>query len=342
MYQGYSADSEAGVFMESSIQFRHGQRRCFIIAVALAAAAFVACSSSAAQTTTPAARAAVAVSTGADFPLTVTDSSNTQVVFYQAPKRIISYSPAATEVLFAVGAGSQVVAVDKFSNYPKDTDALPKVEYSKPAPEPAVALNPDLVIMATRQEGQVPQFRALGLTVLLLKEPANLAGVLDQIRLVGQVTGHAAEGEKLASGMQKRIDAVAAKVAALPAGPSPKVFYELTADGFTVGPNSFIGSLLQTAKLTNVADKTTGDFPQVSSEVVIAANPDIILLADGNADTGGTESPATVKARPGWGNLAAVKSGHVFLIDADIFSRPGPRVVDALEQIVKLCYPGLQ
>lgn len=323
-------------------QFRHGQRHWFILVVALAAAALVACGSSHAQTPTPGPKAAAAVSTGAAFPITVTDSSNTQVVFNQAPKRIISYSPAATEVLFAVGAGSQVVAVDKFSNYPKDTDALPKVEYSKPAPEPAVALNPDLVIMATRQEGQVPQFRALGLTVLLLKEPSNLGGVLDQIRLIGRVTGHAADGEQLASGMQKRIDAVAAKVAALPPGPSPKVFYELTADGFTVGPNSFIGSLLQTAKLTNVADKTMGDFPQVSSEVVIAANPDIILLADGNADTGGTQTPNTVKARPGWANLNAVKSGRVYVINADVFSRPGPRVVDALEQLVKLCYPGLQ
>lgn len=328
--------------MQSFTQFRHRVRRWFVlIGLALAGAALVACGGASARTATSVPKSLAAVAnTGAPFPLTVTDSNNTQVVFNQAPKRIISYSPAATEVLFAVGAGSQVVAVDKFSNYPKDTDALPKVEYSKPAPEPAVALMPDLVIMATRQEGQVPQFRALGLTVLLLKEPSNIAGVLDQIRLVGQVTGHAADGEKLATTMQQRIDAVKAKLATLPAGPSPKVFYELTPDGFTVGSDSFIGSLLQTAKLSNVAEKTTGDFPQLSSEVVISGNPDIILLADGNA--GGTESPATVKARPGWANLTAVKNGRVYIVDADTFSRPGPRFVDALEQLVRLCYPGLQ
>lgn len=330
--------------MKSSTQIgRRNGVRFSLIAFALAAAVLVACGVSKAPAATSGPKAAVAASTtNATFPITVTDSSNTQVVFNQAPKRIISYSPAATEVLFAVGAGSQVVAVDKFSNYPKDTDALPKVEYSKPAPEPAVALSPDLVIMATRQEGQVPQFRALGLTVMLLKEPSDLAGVLDQIRLIGRITGHASDGEQLAASMQQRIDAVKAKVATLPAGPSPKVFYELTADGFTVGPNSFIGSLLQTAKLTNVADKTSGDFPQVSAEVVIAANPDTILLADGNADTGGKESPATVKARPGWANLNAVKNDRVYVINADIFNRPGPRVVDGLEQLVKLCYPGLQ
>ncbi len=329
--------------MEFSQTRRGGHSSIILVVFALAAIVLMACGGGNNGTATATPKADVAATTtGAAFPLTVTDSSNTQVVFNQAPARIISYSPAATEVLYAVGAGSQVVAVDKFSNYPKATDALPKVEYSKPAPEPAVALTPDLVIMATRQEGQVPQFRALGLTVMLVKEPTTLAGVLDQVRLIGRVTGHAADGEKLAASMRQRIDAVAAKVATLPAGPSPKVFYELTADGFTVGSDSFIGSLLQTAKLTNVADKASGQFPQVSQEVVLAANPDIILLADGNADTGGTESPATVKARPGWANLNAVKNGHVYVIDADIFSRPGPRVVDGLEQLIKLCYPGLQ
>lgn len=311
------------------------------VLIALTSLALAACGSGAASSSTSSPKEAVAVATtGATFPLTVTDSTNTNVVFSKAPMRIISYSPAATEVLFAVGAGSQVVAVDKFSNYPKDTGALPKVEYSKPAPEPAVALNPDLVIMASQQEGQIPQFRALGLTVLLLKEPANLAGVLDQVRLVGRITGHASDGDQLAASMQQRIDAVAAKVAKLPAGPAPKAFYELTADGYTVGPASFIGSLLQTARLANVAEKTTGAFPQVSSEVVIAANPDIIFLADGMA--GGTESLATVKVRPGWANLNAVKNGRVYVVDSDVFSRPGPRIVDALEQLVKLSYPGLQ
>lgn len=273
----------------------------------------------------------------AAFPFTFTDSSGTAVTFTEAPKRIISYSPGATETLFAVGAGAQVVAVDKFANYPPEVASLPKLEYSKPAPEPAVALNPDLIIMASRQEGQVAQFRALGLRVVLLNEPADLPGIYDHVVAVGRITGHAEKGVALAADMRRRVDAASARLAKVDKG--PKIFFEVTADGYTAGPDSFIGSLLKLVKATNVAADAKTAFPQLSTEVIIAANPDVILLADGGANGG--QSLETVRARPAWGNIAAVKAGRVHVIDSDVFTRPGPRVADAVEQLVKLLYPDL-
>jgi iron complex transport system substrate-binding protein len=272
------------------------------------------------------------------FPLTFTDSGGTTVTFTEAPKRIISYSPGATEVLFAVGAGGQVVGVDKFSDYPPETNSRTRLEYSKPAPEPALALQPDLVIMASRQEGQVKQFRELGMRVLLLAEPADLAGVLEQIRSLGKLTGHPAEGEKLAGELDQRIRAVQARIASVSQG--PLVFFEVSADLYTAAPNTFVGALLTLTKARNIAQGATTQFPQLSAEVVISAGPAVILLADAG-ETGG-QSLDTVKSRPGWANIPAVKNSRVIAVDGNIFSRPGPRVVDALEQLVGILYPDLK
>lgn len=295
-------------------------------------------SPTAAASATPESSPSAEVSATPAFPVTITDSSSTTVTFTEAPKRIISYSPGATEVLFAVGAGGQVVGVDKFSDYPPETSTKTRLEYSKPAPEPAIALQSDLVIMATRQEGQVTQFRALGMTVLLLQEPADLAAVLDQVRTLGKVTGYAAEGERVAAALRQRIDAVQKRLAGVTDG--PLVFYEVSPELHTAGPETFIGSLLTTAKAKNVAQGATTAFPQLSAETIISSNPAVILLADGGG--GGGQSHETVRVRPGWAAIDAVTNGRVHVVDANLFNRPGPRVVDALEQLIDVLYPDLR
>lgn len=281
-------------------------------------------------TTAPAASAA--------FPLSVTDGSGKTVVIQKAPARIISYSPGATETLFAIGAGKTVVAVDQFSDYPAaEVSALPRVEYSRPAPEPAIALNPDLVIFATRQEPQLEGFRAVGLTVLYLKEPTDIKGVIESVRTLGKVTNHVEGADKLASDMEKRVAAVETRMRAVTTGPT--VFYEVTPDLRSVSPDSFIGGVLSLAKAQNIAAGATTAFPQISLETIIKANPEVILLGDAGASGG--QTLATVKARPGWSAISAVASGRVHELDANLFSRPGPRIVDALESLVKLLHPNL-
>ncbi len=274
----------------------------------------------------------------ATFPFTVTDSSGTMVSLSEQPKRIISYSPAVTESLFAVGAGSQLVAVDKFSDYPDGTKSLPKLEYSKPSPEPALGYAPDLVFMSARQEGQAPQFRGLGMKVILLKEPMDLAAVAEQVELLGKITGNVPAGTKAATDIRARMAKVVSRVAAI--GKGPKVFFELDPAGFTVAQGSFIGSMLAIVKAGNVAAGATSQFPQLSLEAIIAGDPDVILLADGG-DTGG-QTADMVRARPGWSGIAAVRAGRVYVVDGNTFSRPGPRVVEALEALVKQLYPDLK
>lgn len=269
------------------------------------------------------------------FPQTVTDSRGVRLDLAAPPRRIVSLSPGVTEMLFAVGAGAQVVATDRFSDYPTEAARTTKLDYSQPSAEAAVGLAPDLVIMTTRQESQVEQFRALRLPVLFMEEPRSLATVVESARLYGRITGHAAGGDRLAATLQARIDRVTAQ---LPPGDGPRVFYELSPELHTVAPESFIGSMLTLLRARNVAQGARTAFPQLSAETVIAADPQVILLADAGARSG-SQSAATVAARPGWGGIEAVRTRRIVELDADTVNRPGPRIVDGFEAIARALYP---
>ena len=270
---------------------------------------------------------------GGGFPRTVVDSSDRAVMIEAPPQRIISYSPAATEILFAIGAGSRVVAADKFSNYPAETSNLPKLEYSSPDPEAALAHEPDLVLFATRQREQVQQFRDLGMTLLFLEEAESIEGVFDSIILFGEFSGNDLQAESLVASMRERIEAVTQAIDDIEQG--PRVFYEITADLYTASPDTFIGSMLSLLKAQNVAAGAHSPFPQLSAEAVIEADPQLVLLSD--AAFG--ESLETVAARPGWGDISAVLHERVHAIDADIVDRPGPRIADGIEAVARLLYP---
>ena len=267
------------------------------------------------------------------FPLTVEDSAGTEVTLEAAPARIISYSPGATELLFAIGAGERVVAADEFSDFPPEAEELPNVAYSSPDPERALAFDPDLLIMATGQREQIEQFRSLGMTVLFLDSEQNIEGVFGTVALLGQVTGNAQQAADLVASMRARIAAVSTALEDVEEG--PLVFFELTADLYTVGTDTFVGELLTLAKARNIAEGAASSFPQLSAEAIIDAAPDVVLLAD--AEWG--ESLETVCARPGWDAIPACVDDRVHGVDGDLTSRPGPRIVDGLEPIARLLYP---
>ena len=271
--------------------------------------------------------------TVAAFPLTIGDSAGTMVTLEAAPERIISYSPGATEILFAIGAGDRVVATDEFSDFPAETEALPKLPYSSPDPERALVLEPDLLLMATQQREQVEQFRGLGMTVLFLDSAQDAGGVFGMIALLGEVTGNHQQAADLAASMIERIEAVTAALDNVEEG--PLVFFELTADLYTVGEDTFVGELLALAKARNIAAGAASSYPQLTAEAIIAAAPDVVLLADGEWG----ESYETVCARPGWGAIPACVDGRVHPVDGDLSGRPGPRIVEGLEQIARLLYP---
>ena len=210
---------------------------------------------------------------------------------------------------------------------------LPKVASSSPDPERALSLEPDLLLMATRQREQVEQFRSLGMTVLFLDSAQDIEGVFGMIALLGGVTGNAPQAADLAASMRARIEAVTAALEDVEEG--PLVFFELTADLYTVGTDTFVGELLTLAKARNIAAGAASSYPQLTAEAIIGAAPDVVLLAD--AEWG--ESLETVCARPGWDAIPACGDERVHGVDGDLSGRPGPRIVEGLEQIARLLYP---
>lgn len=326
--------------MESSLRrVRFVQTLNRVIAIAAAVLA-LACGGASGETTTalPAATATglTVTSSAAAFPRTVTDSSGTKVTLAAPAKRIVSLSPALTEVLFAIGAGDRVVASDRFSDYPEAAAKTPKLEYSAPSAEATLAFNPDLVVMTTRQKAEVPKFRALKLPVLYVEEAASLQGVLDNVALLGSLTGQDREALALVTSMRGRIDAVTSKVSSVSVG--PRVFLELSPDLYSAGPDSFIGGMLTLLKAQNAAKGASSAFPQLTAEAVITFNPEVVLLTDGGTDSGG-QSAGTVSARPGWGRVAAVESKRIHALNANLVNRPGPRIVEGFETIARLLYP---
>lgn len=309
---------------------RHRWRSAAAAAIALAALLVIACGGSKQGTPQP---AAPTVATTPAFPRELQDAAGGTVKLAVPARRIVSFSPGATEILYAIGAGDRVVAADQFSNYPAETKTLPKVDYSKPNPEQVIALQPDLVLFATRQQPQLDQFRGLNIPVLLLKEPDSLDGVYAHIALLGEATGTTERANIVVSGMRTRVQAVTAKVADVQQG--PMVFYEVSKDLYTAAPNTFIGALITLLKGRNVAQGATTAFPQLSAEAVIAAKPDVVLLSD--AQYG--ETPEQVAARPGWAEVPAVKTKRLYPVDADLLNRPGPRLADGIEQLAKALYP---
>jgi len=282
----------------------------------------------AATTTTPTATVAPT-----DFPRTVVDASQRTLALPAPPQRIISLSASATETLFAIGAGPRVVAVDLYSDVPEAARALTKIDFSRPSPEQVVALKPDLLLMTGRQRDQVQHFRDLGLPAVYVGDPGSLKGVLDHILLIARATGDDARGATLVRDMRAHIEAIERSVRDAPN--RPRVFYELTPALHTAGPASFIGSMLSTLRVENVAAGPT-PFLQLTSEALIARDPQVILLAEVGPSK---VTPSSVAARPGWGAVSAVRNGRVHHVDADRANRAGPRIVDALEEIARLCYP---
>jgi iron complex transport system substrate-binding protein len=257
------------------------------------------------------------------FPVTV-QAGNGQVTIAKRPEKIVSLSPTATENLFAIGAGSQVVAVDDQSTYPA---GAPKTTLSgfKPNAEAIVARQPDLVVLANDIGGIVAKLGKIGVPVLLEPAATKLDEAYDQIADLGAATGNAAKAREVATGMKRQLGEL---VAAAPKGKALTYYHELDSTPYSATSRTFIGQVYGLFGLTNIADQapaSAGDFPKLSAEFVAKADPDLIFLADTRCCGQNRDSLAK---RPGWSGLSAVKNDRVVSLDDDIASRWGPRVVD--------------
>lgn len=257
------------------------------------------------------------------FPVTV-KAANGDVRIVRRPVRIVSLSPTATETLFAVGAGKQVIAVDDQSNFPAKAPHTALSGY-RPNAEAIVGYRPDLVVISSNPSGIVKTLTKLGITVILAPPAVNLSRAYAQMQQLGQATGHADGAKALIRWMRKQI---AQAVASVPKGGRQlSVYTELSPDFYSATSRTFIGQILGLLGLRNIADSAApaaGDYPKLSGEFIISANPDLIVLADSKCCG---QSPATVAARTGWGGIAAVRLGGVVSVSDDIASRWGPRIV---------------
>ncbi|MFH1327667.1 MAG: ABC transporter substrate-binding protein, partial [Candidatus Bathyarchaeota archaeon] len=277
--------------------------------------------------------------------VTLVDAMGNVVTLTAPPERIVSLAPSNTETLFLIGAGDMVVGVTDFCDYPYNFTAWVEAgnmssigSYYGPSVEPIVALEPDLVLASTGSLDAAVTLKGLGYNVLVI-EGRTLDNILQDILLVGRATYKDAEASAVVTEMRARIDAVANQAAA--ASTTPKVYHEVWNEPLmSVGPGTFIDELITLAGGTNIFNDATTSWPQISSEAVIEKNPDVMFFPDMYMGVGNFyDTIESVSSRPGWGSITAVQNGALYEINADIISRTGPRLVDALEAIAKMVHP---
>ena len=272
----------------------------------------------------------------AGFPLTVTDDLGRSVTFDASPERIVSLAPNHSESVCALGACERLVGVDRHSDYPARLAGVRSLgDAFAPDIEGIVALQPDLVLVDEYSSVHLA-LEPLGIAVYA-GTPQTYDETLAYLTLLGSILG----ADDMAADVVADIEAtVASVVERLEGAERPTVFFELDPTPYSAGPGSFIGVILATAGGENVVTAAMGDFPQVDPEFVVLADPDVIVLSD--APFG--ESAATVAARPGWGNLTAVRDDRVIELSVDevnLVSRAGPRIAQAVELLARLLHPDL-
>jgi iron complex transport system substrate-binding protein len=273
-------------------------------------------------------------------PGTYTDDTGRGVDIEEVPQRIVCFGPSITEIAFALGLGERVVGVDEYSDYPAEALDLPKVGNAfAPSIESLVALEPDLVLTLLHEEFN-SELETLGINYLIIN-PEDIEGIMTNIELVGAVTDSADEAADLVRSMEERmLDIEAGVINAIPVS----VFYIVDATDptlpWTAGPGSFIDALITMAGGLNVAHDAPMAWAQFSIEEVVSADPDVIIVQTMFGDVP-TISIEDLEAHPIWGEMSAVKQGNVHLVNGDLVSRSGPRIVDGLEALAEAIHPDL-
>ena len=263
------------------------------------------------------------------FPVTVTGADG-ELTLEEQPEAIVSLSATATEMLFAIGAGDQVTAVDDTSNYPPDAPITDLSAFT-PNAEAIAGYDPDLVVLSDDLNGIVDALDALQVPTLLLGAAQSLDDSYSQIETLGDATGHADEATDVITDMQDRIKAAVDSVPADAKG--QKVYHELDPTFYSAASSTFIGGIYSMFGLQNIADGApdpAGGYPQLSAEYIVGQAPDLIVLADTKCCD---QTAETLAQRPAFGTIPAVQNGKVLAADDDIASRWGPRVADFAESV---------
>ncbi len=270
----------------------------------------------------------------------VTDRKGREVSIEGVPERIVSLSPANTETLFALGLGEAVVAVTEYCNYPPEAQEKELIgDFANPSTEKILELSPDLVLASTLQKDTVLQLEDLGVKVLVV-ESQSLEEIYSSIKMIAEVTAVEEEGEALVLSMMDRVKAVEDALAVIGEADRVLIFYEVYSDPLmSAGDGTFINEIIAYAGGINIFHDVDENYPMVSAEVVAEKEPDVILYPDyhGTADL----VLEQMAGRPGWENVPAITENRIYAVNDDHFSRPGPRIVNAIEEAAKFFYPDL-
>lgn len=281
------------------------------------------------STTAPDTTAAPETTTTTDAgPFAVVEAANGTVEIPERPDAIVSLSPTATEMLFAIGAGSQVAAVDEFSYHPEEAPVTDLSGFT-PNLEAIASYEPDLVVVSNDTDGIVAALGEVGVPTLLLPAAVTFDDVYGQIRTLGIATGNVQDAETVAADLEIEIRRLIEDVGDLGEGVS--VYHELDPTLYSATSVTFIGQVYASFGVENIADAADVDgfgYPQLSAEYILEADPDLIFLTDCCGET-----PETVAERPGWDAISAVRNGAVRVVDSDIASRWGPRIVQFIETV---------
>lgn len=271
------------------------------------------------------------------YPLVTKDDLGRSITIPAEPARIVVMLPSATETLCAIDACDKIVATDDYSNWPPEAAKKPKAGgLYNPNVELIASFEPDLVISS--KYGKLTEaLTKLGITVYAVNTQ-TYDDIFSTARKLGLLVNREAQAEALVARINQQVYAL--ETAAAKAGDRPSVYYEIDATPYTVGPNSFIGTLIDKARGRNIIPAKLGLFPKISPELVVEKNPQVIILGD--APYGVTA--AKIAARPGWSGIRAVKEGRVCELSkaqTDVVHRPGPRVAEGLEVLINCIHPGL-
>lgn len=280
----------------------------------------------------------------------VTDDEGYTTEFTAVPQRIISLAPSNTQILFAIGVGDKVVGVTDYCSYPYDFKAwiasgnMTSIGgFATPNKETIASLNPDLIVASTINAADVVTLRSMGYKVIVL-DPENVESVLSGITIVGKAAGAEEGASEVVNSIHHTINEIQAKIAAVNL-PKPTVYYEVWYPPLmSAGSTSFINDVIVQAGGINIFGNETDQYPKVSSESVVYANPKVILLPTEMANAG--EAPFygsvdQVKARPGWDTISAVQNNRIVVVDGGLFAEAGPRIAEQIDAAAHALYPEL-
>ena len=264
--------------------------------------------------------------------LTIIDDMGRTVHIEKKPMRIVSLSPSNTENLYSLGLENRIVGITDYCDYPPETKLKERVGgFTNPNVEKILNLTPDLVVAYYGQETFVDQLENAGVTVIVL-HPQTIPNIIQNVKLLGQITETSPRANALVSILQNRVDNVTKKTSLLDDSKRPRVYYEMWCNPYyTAGPGSFVDMLIRMAGGINIASNTTSEWPVISEEFIIGSNPKIIITTLMNQAT-----LNDIKNRTGWIVLDAIKNDKVYQVDGNLLERPGPRLIDGLELLYGL------